>query len=214
MQHGQGWPRGPQGSLQAAAPPPEAEAVAGASPERAPEPGRSHSAPGAARTRSLRPGWAPAAAPGAGERTGAGDLTSPQHRASRLTDLSVPPVPRPKLSTSAHLQQQLLGGGPGSLQSLLRTRTAGVNHAGARGLIGARQAEHTITVEHVVPVAGHQRCKESVSPFSQEPPAPKPKPQFPQRPRGTQVVVAALCYADVPGALGDQSHVPVAGEGT
>lgn len=85
-----------------------------------------------------------------------------------------------------HLQQQLLGGGPGSLQSLLRTRTAGVNHAGARGLIGARQAEHTITVEHVVPVAGHQR----------------------------QVVVAALCYADVPGALGDQSHVPVAGEGT
>ena len=65
-----------------------------------------------------------------------------------------------------------------------------------------------------MPAAGNQRCKESVSLCSRKPPVPKPKPQFPQGPRGTQVVVAALCYADVPGALGDQSHIPEAGEGT
>lgn len=82
MQHGQGWPRGLQESLQAVAPPPEAEAVARASPGPAPEPERGHSAPGAARTRSVRLGWAPAAAPGAGGHRRAGGPTSPQHRAS------------------------------------------------------------------------------------------------------------------------------------
>lgn len=151
------------------------------------------------------------------EQEGARELVAQPPLSSappHLTDPSVPPVPRPKLSTPAHLQQQLLGGGPGRLQSLLQAGTAGVNHAGARGLIDARLAEHPVTVKHVVPITGHQRCKESVSLCSREPPAPKPKPQFPQRPGVTQMVVAALCYADVPGALGDQSHVPVAGEGT
>lgn len=84
------------------------------------------------------------------------------------------------------LQEQILGGGPGGAQRLLRPCGAGVDHAGARCLVGPGRADRPVPVEHVAPVAPHQR----------------------------QVVPAPVGGADVSGALGDQGHVPVPSEGT
>lgn len=147
----QEWPRGPQGSPQVEAPPPEVEAVAGASPGPAPEPGRDHSAPGAARTRSALLGWAPAAVPR--EREGAREQVAHSPLGPLPPQLTYPSVP--PQTTPAHLQQQLLGGGSGRLQGLLGAHAAGVDHAGTRGLVGARWAEHPVAVDHVAAVACH-----------------------------------------------------------
>lgn len=87
----QEWPRGPQGSPQVEAPPPEVEAVAGASPGPAPEPGRDHSAPGAARTRSALLGWAPAAVPR--EREGAREQVAHSPLGPLPPQLTYPSVP-------------------------------------------------------------------------------------------------------------------------
>lgn len=126
------------------------------------------------------------------------------------------------------LQEQILGGGPGGAQRLLRPCGAGVDHAGARCLVGPGRADRPVPVEHVAPVAPHQRCKGRVSPGSLEmalpisPTLPSPSPGDSGGQRGasslgpcdTQVVPAPVGGADVSGALGDQGHVPVPSEGT
>lgn len=148
--------------------------------------------------------------------------------------IPVSPRPPPSRRPRPHLQEQVLGGGPRRVQRLLRPRGAGVDHAGACSFVGARRAHCPVAIEHIAPIATHQRCKGRVSRTPRTGPPPSwtrvPSPASVSldvngknhrqqgasslRPYGTQVVPAPLHHADVSGARGDQGHVPVPGKVT
>lgn len=89
-------------------------------------------------------------------------------------------LPAAPAEPGPHLQEQVLGGGPSRAQRLLWPRSAGVDHTGARRLVGPGWADRPVPVEHVAPVDPYQRCKGKVSPGSGNRPVPPPAPLPPQ----------------------------------